>query len=370
MRICHVIEAAGGGSGQVVLELARYGLAHGDDVTVIYAPERAEASWLAALNALPHLRLVPSTMQRKIGLRDVIDEWKLYRQLRTHGPFDIIHGHSSKAGALTRLVGPFVAGTVLYTPHGFYSMMPGIPAFYGLIERMLSWLGPAVISVSRGEWQHSEQLGIAATKRFLIPNGASPHFTVSREQARRTLAINDECVLFGFVGRMVLQKNPRRALKAFAQIATTHPRAHLIMIGDGPLRAYIESECRKLDLQERVTFVGACDARAIIPAFDALIGSSEFETLPISFLECLHAGVPILTTKVGGTDEAVIEGTTGFVARDFSDEALAEALQLFLNLSPQQRQAMARACQNHATSFRAETMGKKYRELYRRFCSA
>ena len=220
MRICHVLETSGGGSGRVVYELARHGLENGDDVTIIYAPDRADPSYVSLLASLADLRLFSCPMQRKIGLRDIIDAWNLYRLIRTEGPFDIIHGHSSKAGALSRIAGIFLPGTVIYTPHGFYSMMPNASRLYGAIEWILSWLTPCIISVSQGEFRHSEQLGILKSKLYLVPNGTTPHFASSRALTRQALGIEDNCTLFGFVGRMEPQKNPLRAITAPSVVNT------------------------------------------------------------------------------------------------------------------------------------------------------
>ncbi len=365
MRVCHVVEAAGGGSGQVVFELARYGLEHGDDVTVCYAPDRAEAGFVAALESLPRLRLLPSPMHRPVGLHDFYDGWLLWKTLRRAGPFDIIHGHSSKAGALTRLAGVFLPGTVVYTAHAFYSMKPDTPAIYGWLERILSWLTPCVINVSKGELEHSRGLGIAPSKLFLVPNGATPHFSASREQARLALKAKDGQILCGFVGRLEAQKKPLRALAAFAQAVKLHPQARLILIGDGSLREEVEAERIRLNLQDHCEMLGACDARKILPGFDCLLNSSDFETLPITFLESLNVGAPVIAPPVGGVEEAIIEGVTGFVAQDFSEKALGDALERYLSRSAEQRQQMSASTLQHAALYTAEIMGEKYKILYR-----
>ena len=364
MRICHVL-GAGGGSGRVVFELARFGLEQGDDVTVLYAPERADACFIGDMQSLPRLHLLTTPMQRPIGLRDIQDGWLLWKALRQAGPFDIIHCHSSKAGALTRLVGIFLPGTVVYTAHAFYSMGQNVPALYGWIERALSWLTPCVISVSKGEFQHSRKLGIARSKCFLVPNGATPCFTASREQARLALRAKADVIVCGFVGRMESQKNPLRALATFAEAAKNHPQAHLFMIGDGVLRKDVEAERLRLNLQDQCTMLGSRDARALFPGFDCLLNSSDFETLPITFLESLNVGAPIIAPPVGGAEEAILEGITGFVAQDFSTEALGAALKLYLSRSAEQRQRMSASTLQHAALYSAAIMGEKYKILYR-----
>jgi glycosyltransferase involved in cell wall biosynthesis len=365
MRICHILETSAGGSGQVVLALARHGISQGDDVTVVYAPDRADPAFVAAFSSLPELKIHQSPMQRKVSIRDFRDGSRLYYLLRRIGPFDVIHSHSSKAGALARIVGVFLPGTTIYTPHGFYSMMPDTSAVYGIIERLLSNLSTSIVAVSLSEFRHGEELGISSCKLALIPNGASPRFTLSREQARRNLRIGDDKILFGFVGRMERQKNPVRAIAAFGEIAAVRPDVHLVMLGDGQLREKAMTERSHLNMEHRIDLLGHCDSEAVIPAFDCLICSSEFETLPISFLESLNAGVAIVTVPVGGVEEAVIEGVTGFTARCHTVEALAAAIGRYVACTPEQRCRMGEDARRHASLLSAEIMGEKYRALYK-----
>ena len=77
---------------------------------------------------------------------------------------------------------------------------------------------------------------------------------------------------------------------------------------------------------------------------DCLICSSEFEALPILFLESLHAGVPVVTVRVGGTEETVIEGVTGFIARSPTEWALADAIGRYIACTPDQRRRYGGEC--------------------------
>ena len=162
MRVCHVLESAGGGSSQVVLDLARMGLARGDDVTVVYSPKRAERSFVDALPAIPRLRVLVTPMRRSVGAHDLVYALRLYQSLRQAGPFDIVHGHSSKAGALVRIVGlglPLCAK--VYTPHAFVTLDSSASSIYRLAEKALSWLCDVIIVVSDFERKHAvEVIGI------------------------------------------------------------------------------------------------------------------------------------------------------------------------------------------------------------------
>ena len=368
MRVCHVLESAGGGSGQVVIDLARAGLALGDEVTLIFSPKRAEASFLDGIASIPGLTLIESPMHNQVGFHDLPDVWRLYKHLRHAGPFDVVHAHSSKAGALVRLVGvAFPNAAKVYTPHCFVTMDSGASRHYAYIERFLSWFCDAIIAVSQFENEHAvARIGINSRKITLIPNGISGNSTSERGLARRVLGYEDDDLVLGFVGRLSSQKNPIRLIQAFEIARELHPSLKLAMIGDGPLRVAIEEETIKRGLSEQIRFFGQISGREVIAAFDALTCSSNYEGFPVVFLEALVAGVPIVTTPIGGARECVIEGQTGFVADNFSAESLALALLRMVTRKPQARQEMSDRARVHASQFGGEGITTLTRSLYQR----
>lgn len=103
MRICFIIEAGAAGAGNVVLDLARKLVEAGDDITVIYGTSRTWSSFVKTLTLLG-IRTIGCPMRREVGIHDVLDGYVLYRALRRIGPIDVVHAHSSKAGALVRLL--------------------------------------------------------------------------------------------------------------------------------------------------------------------------------------------------------------------------------------------------------------------------
>ena len=112
------------------------------------------------------IRFEAVPMRRGIHPLDAVSAIQLMRFARRLGPFDLIHGHSSKAGALARLVGYWLGIPTVYTPHAIITLDPLLPAFkrmfYGRIERLLASLGPGrMIAVCRDELEHAARLGIA-----------------------------------------------------------------------------------------------------------------------------------------------------------------------------------------------------------------
>jgi glycosyltransferase involved in cell wall biosynthesis len=368
MRVCHVLESAGGGSSQVVLDLARIGLARGDDVTVVYSPERAEPSFVSALLGIPRLRVLVTSMRRAVGLHDVIDALRLYQSLRQAGPFDIVHGHSSKAGALARVVGlgfPFCAK--VYTPHAFVTLDPSARSIYRLAEKALSWLCDVVIVVSDYEKRHAvEVIGIDPQKIVVVPNGISEHARPNRADVRREFGLLEDELALGFIGRLSPQKNPRRLIDAFAYACRERPDLRLAVVGEGPLRAELDELIRQRNLGDQVRCLGRMDGRRAIVAFDGLVCSSDYEGFPITFLEALAAGVPIVSTPVGGVLECVIQGETGFATNDFMAANLARAMLQLADLSDEARRQIAERCRAHARQFGADIFASKMQAIYQR----
>jgi glycosyltransferase involved in cell wall biosynthesis len=366
MRICYVIESAGAGSGQVVLNLARYCRDEGDDVTVMYSESRAEQPFLAGLESLRDVKRVAVPMQRNVGWHDAVDALRLWFRLILQGPFDVIHSHSSKAGALARAPGLFLwpRPVQVYTPHAFVTMGAGASRAYSLIERGLSWMSDAIIAVSAFEEAHAQQhLGIAGHKVIMIPNGIRLDYPMDRADARRKMEFPDDAFIIGFVGRLVAQKNPERLLAAFSDIVGKRPDARLVIVGFGPLLSRVEQAVEQLGFGGKVRFFTNHNAREFIPGFDCLICTSDYEGFPVTFLEAVAAGVPVVTTPVGGAAEATAGGA-GLVTPDFAPERLTAAVEKLASLNPAERISLRQNVLARAKNFDVELMGRKTRTLY------
>jgi glycosyltransferase involved in cell wall biosynthesis len=129
------------------------------------------------------------------------------------------------------------------------------------------------------------------------------------------------------VARLDEQKGHRYLLEAAAQI----PPAQFVLAGDGPLRASLEAQARSLGVEERVKFLGyRSDIADLLADCDVFVLPSLYEGLPLSILEAMSAGKPVIATHIGGTDEAVIAGETGLLVPPANPTALATAIRSVL----------------------------------------
>ncbi|KUP93532.1 putative glycosyltransferase EpsD [Tritonibacter horizontis] len=326
LKIALILETSGGGSGRHVLDLAQGLSERGHAVTVIWSPLRADDGFRDRLFEMNRVRNVTVDLHRSVGLHDLKGFRDLAKVLKNSGPFDILHAHSSKAGALTRLL-PKRGPVRIYTPHALRTMDPAISrlgyTIYGTIERMLALRGDPVIAVSQKERAHAVQLGLSPQQVSCIPNGASPVEGANRDRARAEMGLAPTDFAVGFVGRMVDQKNPQLFVEAL-RAATHHaPNIKGVMMGDGPLMEEVRTLAKDLPIE----LLGWCDAPSLIYGLDTLCITSRYEALAYSFLEALQAHVPLVTTPVGGAEETVQDGKTGYVLpQDPTPDALAAPL--------------------------------------------
>lgn len=317
VRICLVLEAGGGGAGRHVLDLARELPLRGHAVAVIYSAMRAEARFLVELLSLPVTR-VEVPMTRNPGPQDVMAVCRLAEALRQHGPFDIVHSHSSKAGALARLV-PTGTACRIYTPHAFRALDPEASwlskAVLTAIERMLGRARTdALIAVSQGELAFARAQRIAPGRCHLIRNGVIHPRSVDRAAVRRELRFAEDQLVVGFVGRLSYQKAPERFVEAMVQAMYARDDVRAVMIGQGAYESMVANAIERSGLAGRFRLLGGADAQNYIGAFDVLMMTSRYEGLSYVMLESLAAGVPIISTDVAGAHDVIVEsGREGLI---------------------------------------------------------
>lgn len=361
-KILLVTEAAGGGSGRHFVDLAQELGRRGYRVHAVYSRGRAEARFEEELLAAGvTVGTVP--MRRGVGPWDAVDAWHLRHYIVEHGPFDVVHGHSSKAGALVRLVAPRGALRI-YTPHAFRTMDPTLGGagriFYGKIEALLGRLWTdGIIAVSAEEHDHGVALGIAPSRMFTVLNGIHPFAGGDRAALRESIGLPSNAVAVGFVGRLTAQKNPVRFVEAIRAAADVDPRIRGVMIGTGELREEVE---RAAD--DRILFLGNQDAKRYFAAFDILAMTSNYEGMPYVLVEALHAGLPIVSTDVGGATATIRPGVNGErLPVDVSAREFGAALVALLEGDRLARYAAA--SREMASAFTVEHMVDQTLDVYR-----
>ena len=359
-----VVEATAGGTGRHVIDLTRAMSTRGHDVTLIYSPDRADACFRSALTDLP-ARVVEMPMARAVGWRDVGAAVRLTKLVRSHGPFAVVHAHSSKAGAIARLAAVGGAARV-YTPHALATLDPDRGAvarwLIGLAERLLARTRTdGLILVSEAEHREAARLGVPSKLRHLIANQLIDYDPRLAEVARTALGANEGDQWIGFVGRLSPQKAPLQFVAAALGAMRRNPRVRALIVGDGELALMVEEAVSASDFAHRFTWLRDAAAGEWIAALDLLVVTSRYEGLSYVLLEALVAGVPVLSTPVGGADELLGEGA-GLVCRP---EAMPAALLALLADGPRLA-AMRLAAKRAGAQCQSERMIDQTEALYSR----
>jgi glycosyltransferase involved in cell wall biosynthesis len=174
-----------------------------------------------------------------------------------------------------------------------------------------------------------------------------------------------EDILFVSVARFVPQKNHALLLKAFAEGPASNPHAHLVLVGEGALREQLEQQAKNLGLAGQVHFLGLrSDIPDVLGAMDVFVLSSDYEGSPLSVIEALASGLPIVSTAAGGVPDLFDSGKEGFIVQPRDVLGLSDSM-VFLLGNREARQSMGMAAARRATAkFDVSTMVQAYERLY------
>ncbi len=271
-------------------------------------------------------------------IRDVVAVFRLAQLIKRERP-TILHTHTAKAGAVGRMAA-LVAGDarppiVVHTFHGHV-----LRGYFGplrtlgfrLLERWLARGTTALVAVSPEVRDDLVRLGVAPREKFTVVRlGIELEQRLGgrngRDETRRVLGIAPERFTVGWIGRMTGVKRTGDVLLAFKELRERGVDACLCMVGDGPERDQVEQRAHDLGIMRDTLFLGYQeDVAPFYAAFDAMILPSGNEGTPVSAIESLAAGRPVVATRVGGVPDVVRDGEDGFLVELGDVGELAGAL--------------------------------------------
>jgi glycosyltransferase involved in cell wall biosynthesis len=303
-------------------------------------------------------------------LSDIRTLWELYRMMKSWRPA-IVHTHAAKAGVVGRLAA-WLAGVpvVVHTYHG-HSLRGYFgrakTAFFLRLETALGRITHAIIAVSEAVRADLAELRVAARERIqVIPLGLElSHLAGSLPRG----ALRGEAAdapLIGIVGRLVPIKDVGTFLAAAALVRQSFPDARFAVVGDGEVRAALEAEARRLGLTEVTTFHGwRRDLAHVYGDLDVAVNSSLNEGTPVSLIEAMAAGCPVVATAVGGTPDVLGAGSRGLLVPARDAPALAQAIVETLTQRSAAAGRVAAARQHVLTLHSAERLIGDLDRLYR-----
>jgi glycosyltransferase involved in cell wall biosynthesis len=239
------------------------------------------------------------------------------------------------------------------------------------IGRMVQWLAfrglVLPVAISRevaASFQRVYRLECKTVVPNCIPVDDYRRLPAARALWRKREGLEPDAIVFACVGRLEPQKNPLLLLQSFA--ALNDPRTRLILCGDGSLSEPLAAYTKANGLEGRVRFLGKRnDIPECLAASDVFVLSSNWEGNPLAVMEAMAAGLPVISTAVGGVPELVQSGTHGLLAPAGDCAAFTNAMRVLAD-DPSTRAAMASAARARATAdFALERMAHGYMSLYR-----
>lgn len=314
----------------------------------------------------------------QIGRRPGFD-WRCVRRLRefcADERVDVIHAHQYTPfayAAATRAFGR--RPPVLFTEHGrFY---PDYPSFKRKIFNCIL-PGKRDRFVAVGEAVRRALIvneGLPARRVEVVYNGVDlstfRREPLQREVVRRQLGLHSDEFVVVQVARLDTIKDHGTAIRAVAAVRARHPGVRLLVVGDGPERNSIEQAIAAEELGDRVVMLGSRnDVPQLLAAADAFLLTSLSEGIPMTIIEAMASGVPVVATAVGGVPELIEEDRTGMLRSVGDAEGLADALVRLAESQGLRDQLAAAANERVRTRFSEAKMIDRYDHLFREMGAA
>ncbi len=364
MRILYVVTSAGfGGASMHVLQLMRYFSAQAFEIGLVSAPEPRLLGEAEKLGV--RLFVNPYFVRRLHVFNDVRAFMPVRRAIKEFSP-DIIHCHSTKAGLIARFWSAILnIKPVIFTAHG-WAFTEGREYWkrflLAQIEKLAGYVTDKIICVSEFDKELALKFKVAdENKLVVIHNGIDPteFIRISRNYHKSS---NE--VIVTFVGRLA----PPKDLFLLIDAVKLVPEVKLQIVGDGELRVKVERYILKNFLSDRVILLGErFDIPEILAQSDIFVLPSKWEGLPLTIIEAMMSGLPVVATRVGGVPELVEDGVNGYLVPSGDVKAFADAIRkLAYNVELRERMGKAgrkRAIENFTLDKMLLRVAQVYEEV-------
>lgn len=318
-------------------------------------------------------RLPP--LKRSLGLHD----WSAYSDIAMliGNGFDIVHTHTSKAGALGRLA---VAGRakVVHTPHGHI-----FDGYFGPLKTKLfiaaeKWLAKkcdTLIALTHAEMEDHLKLGIGSPEQWhVVPSGVEVGRIAGQVDRMRRESGDERCWQAASVGRLVPVKGMDRLVRGWEAVCQRVPGAQLAIVGDGPEREFLEALAAELGVAGNIHFAGWADPLPYLAGAESFVLLSRNEGMGRAVVEAMAASLPCVVSDVcglrelvGGTIDRAVDGDIGDpVGRIVDGDASEEVAEAVLG---DWQPGMGEAARARAGNYSVEAMIDALETIYDRLCN-
>ncbi|PJN89261.1 glycosyltransferase family 4 protein [Bacillus sp. mrc49] len=367
-KIVYICESIGGGVRRHLLDLINNIDTTKYEVYLIYgADERLDEVFIQEKQSLQKKGIILyqiKDFQRNINVKkDIISILKLTQLLKSIKP-DLVHCHSSKAGAIGRIAS-FLLGIkdVFYTPHGYFFLNENMnntkKYTFIWIEKVLSFLSKKIIHVSFSEEKKALDYNVVKKeKSIVIYNG------INAISFSKKLDDNPKKVI-GTIARMDAQKNPQKFIDIAEEMCYVDDNVEFWYIGSGEYFESINKKIKSQGLENRIRLLGfKPNATEFLSNFDVFLSTSLYEGMPYALIESMSVGIPVVASNVTGNSEIVINGYNGFTFELNDRKEAVDKINRLINDESLRKETSEHSVSEYKKKYSLESMIYQYEELY------
>ncbi|NOU64531.1 glycosyltransferase [Paenibacillus sp. LMG 31461] len=297
---------------------------------------------------------------------------KAYYQLKhimKSEKFDAIHCHSPIGGVLARLAAKAVGNCpVIYTAHGFH-FYKGARfinwAIYYPVERLLARYTDHLITINKEDFKKANEFKagqIHYVPGIGVDTDAFNNTALNREMKRMELGISDDTFVLLSIGELIKRKNLETLIRAIVKLENQN--FVLLICGRGVLESFLKELTVSLEIQEKVRFLGfRNDIKEICIASDVFVFPSYQEGLPVSVMEAMSAGLPVIASEIRGNTDLIKNGVGGYLLSPDDINGFSESIQVLLE-DAKLRKDMSVKNKDEVKRYDSSIIKNKMREIY------
>lgn len=301
-------------------------------------------------------------------VKQIFDSYKLTKKLVEKNKYQIVHCHSPIGGVICRLACRKARkyGTkVIYTAHGFHfykgASKKAWMIFYP-VEKFCSKYTDILITINKEDYNRAKKF--KAQKIEYVP-GIGIHTKelqeteVDKAAKRQELGLTEEDFVIMSTGQLSIRKNHEVIIRALAKI--NEQNVKYLIVGFGELENYLKNLAKELNIEDRIVFAGyRNDVKEILHAVDAFAFPSLQEGLPVSLMEAMAVGLPIVCSNIRGNVDLIENNINGFLYRNDDIEGFAEGINKLVNNSSDMSRNNLMKIRKFDIAFVGESMKKIY----------
>ncbi|MEY8446687.1 glycosyltransferase [Enterococcus ratti] len=339
-KVLLISESMAGGLRKHLIQLIEYLDQNKFEIYFIHGTDKADSCFMNQYEKLKKLAtVIPCpTFTRNLHFKNDFATYQfLNQQIKIIQP-DIVHCHSSKAGALGRVAAKRNhIDRIFYTPHAYSFLSPEFKPLkkkvFVWIERLLSkYATKMTFNVSEEEKTAAINLHLDRSAKFAVIHNGLPEIVLpSKKEVKESLGLKETNIVVGNNARLSFQKDPFLFMEIAKEVIQQNDNYHFVWAGDGPLFKEVNDFLIENSLTQNVHLLGErTDSEQIVAGYDRYLITSKYEGLPYSLIEAIRAGVPIIGKKVTGVEEIISQISGGRLLntkdpKRFAQEILNEA---------------------------------------------